>query len=258
MGTLTRDNVNKRRRANRLRLLKIFLSLALIVGVSVGSYKYVHQPGFTFGQCEIRGTNLLTVDEVINMGGGQAPFNYFNLSVSKIRETLEKDWRFKQVKVEHKLLGNVLISVVEREPALYVANSYHSYFCVDYEGKVIKVTSAIPDAKCPVLAGAKCGNAYIGDDVNNEAVVHILAFLKNIEASARDKIGEISMNDKGDIVLRMQGSFPFLMGEAVELDKKVQLFTTVYNQVKGKNINAEYIDLTFAKPYIKLIPKSEK
>jgi len=257
VGTQTRDNVNKRRRETRLRLLKIVLSVILIVGVSVGSYKYVHQPGYSFGSCEIRGTNQLTVDEVIEMGGGQAPFNIFNLSVSRIRDNLAKDVRFQKTNVEYKFPGNVLVTVVEREPALYVANSYHSYFCVDYDGKVVKVSTAIPDAKCPVLVGAKCGNAFIGDDVNNAAVIHVLAFLKNIEASARDKIGEISMNEEGNIVIRMQGSFPFLMGEAVEIDKKVELFTTVYNQVKGKNINAEYIDLTFAKPYIKLIPKSE-
>lgn len=256
MGTQTRDNIKKRRRANRLRLLKIFLCLAFIIGASVGSYKYVHQPGFSFGKCDIRGTNLLTVDEVIKMGGGQAPFNIFNLSVGKIRDTLAKDVRFQKTSVDYKFPGDVIVAVVEREPALYVANSYHSYFCVDYDGKVVKVTTAIPDAKCPVLAGAKCGNAYIGDDVNNEAVTHVLAFLKGLDASTRDKIGEISMDDKGSITLRMQGSFPFLMGEAVEIDKKIDLFTTVYTQIKGKNINAEYIDLTFAKPYIKLIPKS--
>ena len=28
--------------------------------------------------------------------------------------------------------------------------------------------------------------------------------------------------------------------------------------IKNKNIQAEYIDLTFAKPYIKLIPKEDK
>ena len=257
MGTLTRDNIKKRRRANRLRLLKIVLCILVVVSASISSYRYVHQPGFAFGNCDIRGTNLLTVDEIIKMGGGRAPFNIFNLSVGKIRDTLAKDVRFQKTNVEYKFPGDIRVSVVEREPALYVANSYHSYFCVDYEGKVVKVTSAIPDAKCPVFVGAKCGNAYIGDDVNNEAVTHVLVFLKSIDASTRDKIGEISMDDKGYIALRMQESFPFLMGKAVEIDQKVDLFNTVYNQIKGKNINAEYIDLTFAKPYIKLIPKSE-
>ena len=33
---------------------------------------------------------------------------------------------------------------------------------------------------------------------------------------------------------------------------------TVFNEIKNKNIQAEYIDLTFAKPYIKLIPKEDK
>ena len=45
------------------------------------------------------------------------------------------------------------------------------------------------------------------------------------------------------------------LGKAQELAQKAPLFMTVFNEIKDKNIKAEYIDLTFAKPYIKLLPK---
>ena len=33
------------------------------------------------------------------------------------------------------------------------------------------------------------------------------------------------------------------------------MFKTVFNEIKDKNIKAEYIDLSFGKPYIKLLTK---
>lgn len=258
MGTDIRNNVKKRRTANRLRLLKVFLYLAAVIGLVVGIYKFLHRPGASFGRLEINGTSLIKETDIIKLGGSEPPFNYFNVSISSLRDQLIKDVRFKKITVEHRLPCDIIINAVEREPALYVANSYHSYLCVDYEGKVVRVVSAIPDAKCPVLVGAKCGNLFVGDDVNNPAVKQVLYFLNNIEASARDKIGEITMNEEQHITLRMQGSFPFFLGEAKHLKDKLGLFTAVYNQIKGKSVNAEYIDLTFAKPYIKLIPDDKK
>ena len=43
-----------------------------------------------------------------------------------------------------------------------------------------------------------------------------------------------------------------------KLPEKATVFMTVFQEIKNKNIQAEYIDLTFAKPYIKLIPKKDK
>ena len=56
----------------------------------------------------------------------------------------------------------------------------------------------------------------------------------------------------------MRGSFPILLGPVKNLAEKAPVFMTVFTEIKNKNIQAEYIDLTFAKPYIKLIPKKDK
>ena len=38
-----------------------------------------------------------------------------------------------------------------------------------------------------------------------------------------------------------------------ELAGKAELFTTVFDEIKGKNVKAEYMDLQYSKPFIKLV-----
>ena len=163
--------------------------------------------------------------------------------------------RFQNAEAAYRFPATLQVSVEERQPALYVANSYRSYLKLDYNGIVISVTTTIPDAKAPVLAGVKCGNLYLGDRVEDEGVLQILKFLQQLTPEAQQRIGEIAVDNKQEVKLQLSGCFPVRLGKAQELAQKAPLFMTVFNEIKDKNIKAEYIDLTFAKPYIKLLPK---
>ena len=245
----------RRKFLNRLRLLATIILLGYAVH---WTWAYIHSPGFAFGSVSIHGSNLLTEEEVLKLAGSEAPCNLFNVSSSRLRDALKHDVRFKDSEVAYRLPAVLQVTVQEREPALYVANSYRSYLKVDYSGVVLSVTTCIPDAKAPVLVGAKCGNLYVGDTVANETVLNILKFLQQLDGEARERIGELAVDDKQEVKLRLMGSFPILLGKQSELPGKAQVFMTVFNEIKDKNIKAEYIDLTFAKPYIKLLNTKDK
>lgn len=248
------ERLHERRRKKRLRFLRLIVYIILLAYGAHYTWNYLHRPDFAFGSISVRGTSQLTEEDVIKMGGSQPPLNLFNTSISRIREALSHDVRFKNAEVTYKFPSHIQVVVQEREPALYVSNSYRSYFKVDYNGVVLSVTTGIPDAKAPVLVGEKCGNWYTGDKIANQDVLKIIAFLESISGEARDRIAEIAVDDRQHVKLSMGGSFPILMGHVDELADKSQVFMTVFKEIKNKNINAEYIDLTFAKPYIKLIP----
>lgn len=253
-----RERLHERQRKKRMRLLRLFLYLALLGGVVVGGWKYVHQPGFAFGQINISGTSLITPDDVVRMAGGQPPCNFFNMSKGRIQEALEHDIRFQSAQVDYRFPAILNVLVQEREPAVYVANSYRSYLKVDYQGVVMSVTTGIPDAKAPVLVGIQCGNAYLGDVVSDTGVQAILGFLRYIDEEARTRIAEINVDDRQNVRLQMRGSFPIYLGHLDDLAGKGRIFMTVFNEIKDKDIRAEYIDLTFAKPYVRLLPGEKK
>ena len=176
-----REQLRKRRRRKFWHMVRLLVSTAILAVTCTYVWRYVHNPAFAFGNVSIHGSSQLTEAEVISLAGcGQGPLNLFNASSGRLREALLHDVRFKNAEVAYRFPATLQVSVEERQPALYVANSYHSYLKVDYNGVVLSVTTTIPDAKAPVLAGIKCGNLYLGDKVANAGVLHIMKFLQQL------------------------------------------------------------------------------
>ncbi|MGM9561646.1 MAG: cell division protein FtsQ/DivIB [Phascolarctobacterium sp.] len=257
MATM-QERLRQHKRRRRLRFLGRLVAILLLgYGLNYG-WNYIHQPGLAIGTITIHGSSLLSEKEAIELGGSNPPFNFFNVSRSRLLDALKHDIRFQNPRIDYHWPTNYEVYVEEREPALYVANSYRSYLQLDYNGLIMNVTTSIPDAKAPVLAGAKCGNVFLGDKVDNQNVIYILEFLQQLSGEARDRIAEIAIDNRQEVKLRLRNSFPILLGPVEKLPEKATLFMTVFGEIKNKNIRAEYIDLTFAKPYIKLIPKKDK
>ena len=257
MATM-QERLRQHKRRRRLRIMGRLVAIVLAGYALHYGWVYIHQPGLAIGSITIHGSNLLSEKEAIELGGSTPPFNFFNVSQRRLKEALKHDIRFQNARVDYHWPTSYEVYVEEREPALYVANSYRSYLQLDYNGLVMNVTTGIPDAKAPVLVGAKCGNVFLGDKVDNQNVIYILQFLQLLSGEARDRIAEIGIDNRQEAKLRMRGSFPILLGPVQKLPEKGAVFMTVFNEIKNKNIQAEYIDLTFAKPYIKLIPKEDK
>ncbi len=253
-----RERLRERRRKRRLHILRLLVCIVLLVSAAVYAWRFIHRPGFAFGDVSINGTSLLTEADVIKMGGSEPPFNIFNVSISRLQDGLAQDIRFRSAEIHYHFPASLQLIVREREPALYVADSYNSYLQVDFDGYVMSVTTGIPDAKAPLLVGAQCGNVYLGDIIKNESVLQILKFLQQIDGEARDRIAEINVDDRNEVRFRQRNSFPILLGPVSGLGDKTKMFMTVFNEIKDKNIRAEYIDLTFTKPYIKLLPEKKK
>lgn len=258
MDSSIKERLKETRRQKRLRLLRLVVIIVALVAGMVSLWRYVHRPEFAFGHANISGTNKLTEADILKMAGTGQPMNLFNISFSRVREALKQDVRFHSSSVEYKWPNEMKIMVQEREPALYVANSYRSYVQLDYKGVVLAVSTAIPDAKAPLLIGESCGNVFIGDAIKNQKVLKVLEFHQKLSPEARDQIVEIVQDGSLGIKLRQRNGMLVLLGPVENLMDKVDLFMTVFHQLKGKNVQAEYIDLTFKKPYIKLKPEAMK
>lgn len=247
-----RERIRRKRRRKRLRLLAVCLFLAASGYLLRSAWIYIHGPDFAFGTISIKGTKQLVDEDIIRMGGGKAPLNLFNISIGRIREGLRQDYRFQNTQVTYRWPAEISITAEEREAALYVANSYHSYLKLDYSGVVLAVTAGIPDANAPILVGVNCGNIYLGDMVTEQEVLNILIFLRKISPEARAAIAEITADGDNRVKLGLRGSFPVILGNINDVPHKAELFMTVFEETRSKKIQAEYIDLTFAKPYIKV------
>lgn len=252
------ERLKKRRRKSRMRILCGILILGALVGSCVGIYKFTHRPGMAFGEIVIHGTKNIKAEDVVRMANSQMPVNLFTISSGAVEYALSQDIRFFDAKANYKWPNKLEVTVKERQPALYVANSYNGYIMIDYKGTVMSVSNSIPDTKAPLLVGEQCGNAFVGDDVANKRVDNILKFLLSINVEARNQIAELMMDNDKNVKLQLRNGLLLRLGQAEKMPDKAPLFNTVFNEIKDKNIQAEYIDLQFKKPYIKLKPELMK
>lgn len=252
----TRERLKANRKKRRLRLLRLFFIAAIIIGALAGAWRWATSPGTAFGSIVIEGTSQLTQSELLSMCGTQEPVNLFVVSPSAIEKAIANDVRFEKAETEYHWPGVLVVRVKERIPALYIACSYKGYAQVDYNGVVISVSDGIKEADAPVLSGVVTGNIFFGDTIKEKNVLEILGFLSKLDKEVTDSISEIAVDSGNNVKFNLRYGYLILLGNADNISDKLDIFITVFNDIKTKNIRAEYIDLTFAKPYIKLRQKA--
>lgn len=92
----------------------------------------------------------------------------------------------------------------------------------------------------------------LGDRIGEKQVLLILEFLSQLDRDTVAHISEIAVDQQNNVKFYLQYGYPILLGDVYKIMDKLNLFVTVFNEIKAKNIQAEFIDLTFTKPYIKL------
>ena len=252
----TRERLKANRKKRRLRLLRLFFIAAVIIGALAGALRWATSPGTAFGSIVIEGTSQLTQSELLSMCGTQEPVNLLVVSPSAIEKAIANDVRFEKAETEYFWPGVLVVRVKERIPALYIACSYKGYAQVDYNGIVMSVSDGIKEADAPVLSGVVTGNIFFGDTIKEKNVLEILGFLSKLDKEVTDSISEIAVDSGNNVKFNLRYGYPILLGNADNISDKLDIFITVFNDIKTKNIRAEYIDLTFAKPYIKLRQKA--
>lgn len=252
----TRERLKANRKKRRLRLLRLFFIAAVIIGALAGAWRWATSPGTAFGSIVIEGTSQLTQSELLKMCGTQEPVNLFVVSPSAIEKAIANDVRFEKAETEYFWPGVLVVRVKERIPALYIACSYKGYAQVDYNGVVMSVSDGIKEADATVLSGVVTGNIFFGDTIKEKNVLEILSFLSKLDKEVTDSISEIAVDSGNNVKFNLRYGYPILLGNADNISDKLDIFITVFNDIKTKNIRAEYIDLTFAKPYIKLRQKA--
>lgn len=248
------ERLREHRRHKRARRLRRLVFLLVVLLAVAGAYHYVHRPGFAFGSLRIHGTDLFTQEQVLHMGGAEPPVNLFRLSKSRILKALRGDVRVAKAEAYYNVgFPPVLnIYVNERVPVLYVQTGYGDYAKLDASGLVLDITDGIKDASVPRLTGVRLPNIFIGDTMETDDVKEVMKFLLKLSPEARQQVAELTIDGNHKLVLRMDYGFPVMLGPVNELAGKADLFMTVYNEMKGKNIQALYMDLEYSKPYVRL------
>lgn len=246
------EKLQEDHRRKRMNDAVWLLGLLIFAALVVAGWKYVHRPDFAYGDIVIHGSKQFTRANILQMAGSKEPVNLFRVSKGKILTALQGDVRVESAEARYEFPSVLNVYIKERRPAMYVITDYGNYAKLDKTGLVMDMTDGIKEASVPRLAGVACGNAFIGDVLENDAIREVLKFLDGLSPEARDQIADLNIDKDNKLILHVRYGFPVILGPVNELAGKADLFMTVFNEMKGKKVRIQYMDLQYSKPFVRL------
>ncbi len=237
-----------KRRLNRAKVALLVASAALLIA----SYVLLHQPWLAFGQLQVVGDTAVTLDEVKEMGDASEPLNIFNLNRKKLLSSLRSDYRVEKAELSLGWPNILKVVITDRKPALYVAMEGGQYAKVDPTGHIIGLANGITGGDAPFVSGWHISQAELGDVTEDEEIQGILKFLGQLDEELKQRINEIHVDDSQSIRIYLYNGIPVILGTPDNALAKLKTFKAICQELETKKIKAQYIDLTYEKPYIKL------
>lgn len=237
-----------KRRLNWPRVLLLLGSVALLIA----SYVTLHQPWLAFGRLEVTGNTVVTLDEVKEMGDAGDPLNIFNINRKKLLSSLRSDYRVEKADLALGWPNILRVVITDRQPALYVAMEGTQYAKLDPTGHIIGLADGITGGDAPFVSGWHIAQGVLGDVTEDEEIQGILSFLRKLDPELKERIMEIHVDENKSLKIYLHNGIPVILGTYENAQSKLKTFKAICQELEAKKIKAQYIDLTYEKPYIKL------
>ena len=246
------QSFNRKKRARRNRIIKRWIITIAVVACSWWAWDYVHDPSFSFGTIKINGTRQLSEREILQISEQGTIVNIFNLNTSKIDHVLNHDPRFVRGESRFRFPNILEINVVERMPAIYVQDAQGHYVKIDYAGYVMSITKGVPDDSAPILMNEVVENINVGEVVKNQRILSTIKFMSGLTYEACQDFGQVRIDKYNNLEIILKNNTKFVVGILDEIGDRGKAFLSMYEEIKSKSIDVEYVDLRFNKPYLRM------
>ncbi|MDR3564940.1 MAG: FtsQ-type POTRA domain-containing protein [Negativicutes bacterium] len=248
MGTVER--LKEDRQPARKIPAPAFVMLLLILAALIAGFLFLRSTYFTVGSVVIEGNKFLTVDDVNRAADIPEKINIFRLDTSEIKSRLLRDLRVAEVNVTRRFPATIVISLTERQPLAYVANSF-GFVQLDKQGVVLVALKNIKQVNVPIITGVRLGSIYVGDKVETIAVKNALVYLAALDEDTINQLSEINIKSNGDLLIYTVQAFTIRLGNGEKLADKAKMTNDILRELGDKKTAVDYIDLNYASPYIK-------
>lgn len=185
-NTKAKNNRKIARKKNR-KILKISLLLFIIVGLII--FIFV-SPVFNIRNIEVNGNEIISSDTIISLSGIKTNENIFQISKKSINNRLKENPYVKDVIIDRKLPGTVVLNVDERKIA-YQIKVINSYVYIDYQGYILEVSSK--EKNVPLVEGFNTDQESIlkVNRLSGVDIEHLKVLLKIIENAQKNEISKL-------------------------------------------------------------------
>lgn len=246
----TMERLQQDRRPKRVAPSPLIVTLLLVLVILIAAFLFINSTYFSVGSVVVQGNKYMQVDDVYRAAGIPEKINIFRLDTSEIRQRLLRDLRVEEVNVSRRFPATIVISVQERQPLAFATSAY-GFVQLDKQGVVLAAFKNIKQVNVPIITGIRLGNIFVGDRVETVPVKNVLAFLAALDEPTVNQLSEVHIKPNGDIVAYTINSITLRLGNSERLAEKAKLTHDIILDIGDRKNAVEYIDLTYASPYIK-------
>ena len=216
--------------------MKFIIRLFTILGISWLCYsipsKFLTLDFFKIKRVELKGNPKILLIELTELGNTTYNSNIWDLNLKTLEKELKKDVRVKDIKLENRALGELIINVEENQ-FLYYAQVKNKIYLVDKSGKIFGTFNENEKRDVPLI---------VSD--NKEEISDLIKILDSInDYILKELVSQIYKKDRNCIEMILIDGTVIKTNEQVEREK-YKVVEALYSElVKTKKI--EYIDLRF-------------
>jgi cell division protein FtsQ len=234
----------RRMRRRALFALAFCLTLECVVATFTS-------PALTIKHIRVSGTDALPAaeaDAILRAAALPRGCNWFRVPRARMmREIGQMAW-VKSVTVEKRLPDDIRVRVIPRQPAA-VAENGTQFAEVDIQGVPIRAARPERIASLAHLVLPPSARLQYGDPIVDRAVREALRVLDNTANGQAVRIAKIEVDQSDNLCLNMSDRTPIRLGQAEDLDAKMEIVKRIYRNRPDIANSLAAIDLTCpAKP----------
>jgi len=218
--------------------------VSIVLLLIIGILSVINSNYFNIKDVEINGNELLTEDYILDLCKLRSGINIFAVDKEELVEILFALPQIKGVTVDRKLPDGLVIMINERRPVAIIGDD-SSYRIIDKKGWILRISENLAEWDLPLITGVRIN--YFSDkiSIDNLQLKAGLSYLNKLPKSILEEISEMNLSDKEGINLFLLNGESVRLGENFDIEKKARVFISIYNRLKSKQREFEYIDLRY-------------
>lgn len=206
----------------------VFFGLLLLIA----GFILIRSPLFEVDAIEVHGNSLLTVDEIVSVGGLVTGTNIFRVHLDEAGEKLATLPLIKKAHLERRFPSTIIVAVDERKP-LVLLNIEGVFWDVDEDGVVLRQQTVSTEG-LPVVTGAK---------PDSQDLQKALRVASELTGELKEQLSEIHVSEGYRITLYTVDGIQVHLGQAGRLQLQGMILAEVLETVRKSGKTVEYIDL---------------
>ncbi|MCD5397525.1 FtsQ-type POTRA domain-containing protein [candidate division NPL-UPA2 bacterium] len=254
-----RERVKRRKKEKAKKFLKgvgklslVFLMVAAVAaaGKKVEDF-LLTSPHFRLSEVNFEGLNSLEKKTLEGLAKIELGKNIFQVDLEEIRRRLQGHPQVREVTIYRQFPRRVEVKVKEREAVVLIQGEGDKVHPLDREGFILPVGSFY--RSLPLIIGLGRGGMRVGERVGEVKLAMALDISETFSSFGL-LISGIDLEELSPIV--KIGEVRVLLGKESERERQVKELKAILNDLQKRQEKAEYIDLRFNNPVVKLREKS--